>query len=189
LCRFDEFIPGIAVAMLKNFHRPAWERLMAHGGALSALGAGAVATMLTLAHFFYDIRGYGWGFFMTTFGYSLVALSFSLLVAAALSPAARVLQWRIPGAGRMALWSYAIYLSHKSLAVWLGHQLAPLDMPDAAQLAIITLACVAMGGLLHKLVEAPFMALRDRLVPSNFADDARPASSASVAAAVEAVSP
>jgi hypothetical protein len=118
LCRFDEFIPGIAVAMLKNFHRPTWERLMAHGRALGLVGAAAVATMLILAHFFYDIRGYGWGFFMTAFGYSLVALSFALLVAAALSPAAKVLQWRIPGADRIALWSYSIYLSHKPLAVF-----------------------------------------------------------------------
>ena len=175
LCRFDEFIPGIAVAMLKNFHRPAWERLMAHGGVLSALGAAAVATMLTLAHFFYDIPDYGWGFFMTTFGYSLVALSFALLVAAALSPTARVLQWRIPGAGRIALWSYAIYLSHKPLATFLGHELEPLALSNASQLAIITAACIATGALLHKLVEAPFMALRDRLVPSNFDDDAQPA--------------
>ncbi len=174
LCRFDEFIPGIAVAMLKNFHRPGWERLMAHGGVLSALGAAAVATMLTLAHFFYDIRGYGWGFFMTTFGYSLVAMSFALLVAAAMSPAARILQWRIPGAGRIALWSYAIYLSHKPLAMFLGRQLEPLGMSGTAQLAISTVACVAVGGLLHKLVEAPFMALRDRLVPSNFHDARAP---------------
>ncbi|MFL6697710.1 MAG: acyltransferase family protein [Vitreoscilla sp.] len=175
LCRFDEFVPGIAVAMLKNFHRPTWEQLMARGGLLSTLGAMAVATMLTLAHFFYDIRGYGWGFFMTTFGYSLVALSFSLLVAAALSPTARVLQWRIPGAGHIAMWSYAIYLSHKPLAMFLGRQLAPLEISSAAQVAIITLACIAVGGLLHKLVEAPFMALRDRLVPSNFRDGTQPA--------------
>jgi len=186
LCRFDEFIPGIAVAMLKNFHRPTWERLMAHGGVLSALGAAAVAAMLALAHFFYDIPAYGWGFFMTTFGYSLVALSFSLLVAAALSPTARVLQWRIPGAGRIALWSYAIYLSHKPLAMFLGHQLDPLAISAASRLAIITAACVAMGASLHKLVEAPFMALRDRLVPSNFGEAARPARRP---AAVEAVSP
>jgi peptidoglycan/LPS O-acetylase OafA/YrhL len=161
--------------MLKNFHRPAWERLMARGGVLSALGAAAVATMLTLAHFFYDIPDYGWGFFMTTFGYSLVALSFALLVAAALSPTARVLQWRIPGAGRIALWSYAIYLSHKPLATFLGHELEPLALSNASQLAIITAACIATGALLHRLVEAPFMALRDRLVPSNFDDDAQPA--------------
>src|SRR5471032_2514130 len=57
LCRFDEFIPGIAVAMLKNFHRSTWERLMARGGLLSLAGAVAVGTMLTLMSFFYDIRG------------------------------------------------------------------------------------------------------------------------------------
>jgi peptidoglycan/LPS O-acetylase OafA/YrhL len=185
LCRFDEFIPGIAVAMLKNFHRPTWDRLMARGGVLSLVGIVAVATMLTLAHFFYDIRGYGWGFFMTTFGYSLVALSFALLVAAALSPAARLMRWRIPGAGRVALWSYAIYLSHKPLAMFLGRQLEVMAVSDAAKLALITLACIVVGALLHKLVEAPFMALRDRLVPSNFAGDARPAA---LPPAVEAVS-
>ena len=175
LCRFDEFIPGVAVAMLKNFHRPAWDRLMARGGWLGAIGALATAAMLTLAYFFYDIPNYGWGFFMTAFGYSLIALSFSILVAAALSPTARVLRWHIPGADKLALWSYSTYLSHKPLAWFIAQQLKPLGVSDGARLAIITLACIAMGGLLYKLVEAPFMAWRDRLVPSNFRDGARPA--------------
>ena len=174
LCRFDEFIPGIAVAMLKNFHRPAWDLLMARGGLLTALGAAAVSTMLASAYLFYD-NGRGWGFFMTAFGYSLIAMAFAILVAAALSPAARVLRWRIPGADRLALWSYSIYLSHKPLAYFIAQQLKPLGVSDGARLAIIAVACIAMGGLLYKLVEAPFMALRDRLVPSNFDDDAQPA--------------
>ena len=89
-----------------------------------------------------------------------------------------MLRWRIPGADRLALWSYSIYLSHKPLAMFLAQQLKPLGLPDGARLAIIAAACVAMGGLLYKLVEAPFMALRDRLVPSNFRDDARPARAA-----------
>ncbi len=168
LCRFDEFIPGVAIAMLKNFHRPTWDRLMARGGLLSAVGAVAVAAMLTLQHLYYYVDGQGWGFAMTTFGYSLNAWAFALMVAATLSPNARVLCWRIPGTPQLALWSYSIYLSHKSLAMFLGHQLKPLGMSDSARLAIIALACVAVGGLLYKLVEAPFMALRDRLVPSNF---------------------
>ena len=45
-------------------------------------------------------------------------------------------------------------------------------MSDGVRLAAIGVACIAMGGLLYRLVEAPFMALRDRRVPSNFADDA-----------------
>jgi peptidoglycan/LPS O-acetylase OafA/YrhL len=170
LCRFDEFIPGVAVAMLKNFHRPTWDRLMARGGLLSGVGAVAVVGMLTLACLYYQIDGYGWGFFMTGFGYSLIALAFAILVAAALSPTARVLQWRIPGAGKLALWSYSTYLSHKPLAYFLAQQLKPLGVSDGALLAIVTIACVATGGLLYTLVEAPFMALRDRWVPTNFRD-------------------
>jgi len=172
LCRFDEFIPGVAVAMLKNFHRPTWDRLMARGGLLTAIGAVAVGVMMTLAYRIYLIPGYGWGFFMTAFGYSLIACAFAILVMAALSPAARVLRWRIPGAQSLALWSYSTYLSHKPLAYFLGKRLEPLGVSDDVRLAIITLACIAVGGLLYKLVEAPFMALRDRLVPSNFGDGA-----------------
>ena len=81
-----------------------------------------------------------------------------------------MLRWRIPGARHLALWSYSTYLSHKPLAHFLAQRLEPLGVSDGARLAIITLACVAAGGLLYKLVEAPFMALRDRLVPTNFQD-------------------
>ena len=172
LCRFDEFIPGVAIAMLKNFHRPTWDRLMARGGLLSAVGIAAAGAMLALEHFYYYIDGQGWSFPMTAFGYSLNAGAFALLTAAALSPGARVMRWRIPGAEQLALWSYSIYLSHKPLAMFIAHQLKPLGVPDGVRLAIIAIACVAVGGLLYRLVEAPFMALRDRLVPSNFRDAA-----------------
>ena len=186
LCRFDEFIPGVAVAMLRNFHRPLWDRLMARGGRLEAIGAVAVVAMMTLALHDYYVDGVGWGFFMTAFGYSLIALAFALLVAAALSPQARVLRRHVPGARPLALWSYATYLSHKPLAYFLAQQLKPPGVSDGARLAIVALACVAAGGLLYKLVEAPFMALRDRLVPSNFDDAAR---SAALPAAAGAVTP
>ena len=166
-CRFDEFIPGVGVAMLRNFHRPTWDRLMRRGALLSAMGAVAVVAMLTLAYRDYYAGG-EWGFFMTTFGYSLLAMAFAVLVAAALSPSARVLGWRIPGADRLALWSYSTYLSHKPLAYFLSRRLEPLGVSDGARLAIIAVACIAMGALLYRLVESPFMALRDRVVPSNF---------------------
>ena len=146
----------------------------------------AVVAILTAARLYYDIDGVGWGFFMTGFGYSLIALAYAVLVAAALSPSARALRWRIPGVDKLALWSYSTYLSHKPLAYFIARQLEPLGVSDGVRLAIVTLACVAMGGLLYTLVEAPFMAWRDRLVPTNFDDDAPPAA---VRVGVEAVSP
>jgi peptidoglycan/LPS O-acetylase OafA/YrhL len=169
-CRIDEFLPGIAVAMLKNFHRPLWERLIRHGHTLLALGAAATTAVLygALCHYFID--GYGYGFFMSGFGYTLIALAFALLVVAALSPDAWLHRIRLPGAPSLALWSYAIYLSHKPLSVIMQKQLGDIgitaDQPLA--IAVIAIACLAGGWLLYRLVETPFMRLRDRLYPSSF---------------------
>jgi peptidoglycan/LPS O-acetylase OafA/YrhL len=148
---------------------------MARGTLLGAVGAAAVVAMLTLTYHFYAIDGAGWGLFMTGFGYSLDAMAFALLVAAALSPQARALRWRIPGTRALALWSYSTYLSHKPLAYVIAQQFRQRGWPDDGRLPAIALACIAMGGLLYVLVEAPFMAWRDRLVPTNFRDALQPA--------------
>jgi peptidoglycan/LPS O-acetylase OafA/YrhL len=178
LCRFDEFIPGIAVAMLKNFHRDAWKAVMARGNAVLVGGIVASAAMLVVADHNW-ISSYGYPFFMTTFGYSLLALSFSLLVVAALSPATVLHRLRIPGVEKVALWSYSIYLSHRPVANVISHWMAPRGFSDVAMFALIATACLLVGGLLYTLVEQPFMRWRDRLVPSNFvarANDSEPVS-------------
>jgi peptidoglycan/LPS O-acetylase OafA/YrhL len=168
LCRFDEFLPGVAVAMLKNFHRPLWERITRHGQRVLGLGAAATAAMLYLLDRFYEIRGYGYGFAMTAFGYSLMAIAFAVLVVAALSPGSWLHRQRIPGAYPIALWSYSIYLTHKALFSIVTSYLAPWELPRAAMFVIVTLVCIAAGALLYRFVEAPFMALRARRFPTNF---------------------
>jgi peptidoglycan/LPS O-acetylase OafA/YrhL len=67
LCRFDEFLPGVAVAMLKNFHADAWARWMQRGQARFAWGTIAVLAALFCVDNFYEIADYGYGFFMTAF--------------------------------------------------------------------------------------------------------------------------
>ncbi len=169
LCRFDEFLPGVAVAMLKNLHAPTWARITRHGQAVLALGVAATAGMWTLMNHFYYVDGEGYGFFMTAFGYSLMAMAFALLVVAALSPGSWLHRMRSPGAYSLAVWSYAIYLSHKAIAHVVQVQAAPWALSPWALLALVTLACGVGGVLLHKGVEMPFMALRGRWFPSNFA--------------------
>ncbi len=168
LCRFGELLPGVAIAALKNFHPALWQRTTRHGQATLALGLLATGVMFWLAYKYYYIDDYGYGFFMTVFGYQLVALAFGLLVVSALSPDSWLHRLRIPGAHHVALWSYSIYLTHKSLGVMLQRALQPYALPSWALVALVAAASVAVGGLLYRLVEAPFMALRDRLVPSNF---------------------
>jgi peptidoglycan/LPS O-acetylase OafA/YrhL len=170
VCRFDEFLPGIAVAMLKNFHRPAWERITRHGQSILAIGTVAVGTMLYCEYQFYYIEGHGYPFFMTAAGYSLNAMAFALLVVAALSPRSWLARIRIPGAYHIALWSYSIYLSHKAVQIVLARELQAFELPSIALACIIAVTSVLVGALLYWLIESPFMALRDRWVPSNFTE-------------------
>jgi len=170
LCRFDEFLPGIAVAMVKNFHQPLWQGITRHGQRWLLIGVAAVAVQFYCVTQYYEIEGHGYGFFMTAVGYSLNAMAFALLVIAALSPNSWLARIRIPGAYHIALWSYSTYLSHKSVQIVLARTLKPFNLPSPALACIILIAALLVGSLLYYLVEAPFMALRDRWVPSNFAD-------------------
>lgn len=173
-CRFDEFLPGIAVALLKSFHPEAWRKILRRGQMLLLAGAAATALMFYLAINYYMIKGYGYGYFMTGFGYSLLALAFAVLVTAALSPASYLHRWRIPGAAQLAAWSYAIYLVHKPLAMIAHKMLRGAGLDALAEATLIIVLSIAGGWLLYLLVETPFMKLRDARYPHNYADgDAR----------------
>ena len=126
--------------------------------------------MLYCEYQFHYIEGRGYPFFMTAAGYSLNAMAFALLVVAALSPGSWLARIRIPGAYHVALWSYSIYLSHKAVQMVLERELRAFELPSIALACIIAVTSVLVGSLLYWLVESPFMALRDRWVPSNFAE-------------------
>jgi peptidoglycan/LPS O-acetylase OafA/YrhL len=163
LCRFDELLAGVALAVLKHHHGAAWTRLMGQGRLL--LAAGCVTGALALRWFLTD----HYGLWPTVFGYPLLALGCALLILAALAPDSPLHRRRVPGAGSLALWSYAIYLVHKQVGILAARPLGeagygpghPLTI--AAALALSVLA----GWLLYRLVETPFMRLRARYVPDN----------------------
>jgi peptidoglycan/LPS O-acetylase OafA/YrhL len=163
LCRFDELLAGVALALLKHAHGAAWARLMAHGRLL--LAAGCAASALALRWFLAD----HYGLWTTVFGFPLLALGCALLILAALAPNSPLHRTRVPGAGSLALWSYAIYLIHKQVCILAARPLAragygpehPLTIAVALSLSLLA------GWLLFRLVETPFMRLRARWVPGN----------------------
>ena len=68
----------------------------------------------------------------------------------------------IPGAGALAAASYSLYLSHKAVYHWVGTLPITADLkPFMFPIAI--LAALAVGAVLYRLVERPFLDLRDRL--------------------------
>ncbi|MDB5933015.1 MAG: acyltransferase [Massilia sp.] len=168
-CRFDELVAGVALALLKNYHADAWRRLTAHGDV--ALACGAALTALTFRLFLAD----HYGFAMTVVGYPLLALGFALLIVAALSQRSLLRATRIPGAGRLAVWSYAIYLTHKQVCILAAEPLAArgFEADSLVAIGVSLVLSVLSGWLLYRLVETPFMALRDRYLPSNLRRSAR----------------
>jgi peptidoglycan/LPS O-acetylase OafA/YrhL len=166
LCRFDELVAGVALALLKNHHGGAWSKLTSRGN--WALGAGAAVAGSALYLFAEDHYGYG----MTVFGYPLLALGCTLLLIAALSPGSLLERTRIPGFGKVALWSYAIYLTHKQIFLLLKPELAGHGISAASWtgIAIMTAVSIPLGWLLYAAVETPFMLLRDRYFPAKRAE-------------------
>ena len=170
-CRLDELVAGVALALMKNHHPDAWARVTGHGN--RTLAAGLMMTGLTF-WLFLDDR---YGFAATVFGFPLLAIGFGLLILAALSQRCWLRDLRIPGAGRLAVWSYAIYLMHRGAsAVAIGPlQKLGYGPQTGVAMALVLGLSVLSGWLLYRLVETPFMALRERYVPSNLARATSPA--------------
>jgi peptidoglycan/LPS O-acetylase OafA/YrhL len=160
-CRFDELLAGVALALLKHGHGAAWARLMGMGKWL--LGAGAIVCALALRCFLAD----HYGLWTTVFGFPLLALGCSLLILAALAPESPLHRIRVPGAASLALWSYAVYLVHKQVSILTGQATGAAGYGPGHPLTIAAAlaASVLAGWLLYRLVETPFMRLRECYFP------------------------
>lgn len=165
LTRFDELLPGVAIALLKNFHPATYAKVLRRGNLLLILGLASVSAIF----YVYYHYPYGTSLLVTSVGYSLLALSFAILVLAALSPNSILHRIRIPGAASLALWSYAIYLIHKPLFQVLKAPLTEygIDINGWLGVAIIMAVSIFCGWALYFFVETPFMKLRARFYPSN----------------------
>jgi peptidoglycan/LPS O-acetylase OafA/YrhL len=164
-CRFDELVAGVAIAMARNYHGGLWKRMTAHGNLTFAMGMASTALTFCL------LLEYHYSFAMTVLGYPMLALSFSLLIVAALSDRSVLRNMRVPGAASIALWSYAIYLTHKQVSLIASNELKQYGYGPDDLLVVLGMVALSVisGWLLYTCVESPFMRLRDRFVPSNAA--------------------
>lgn len=163
--RFDELLPGVAIAMLKNFHASTYSKLVQRGNLLFIAGLLTAGAMLYLFSNYFGTAAYGFGFCMTAFGYPLLATSFAILTLSALSKNSVLHRIRVPGAARIALWSYAIYLAHKPIFKLSISPLADMgiDTDSISGIGIIIAAGILGGWVLFQMVETPFMMLRARI--------------------------
>ncbi|SDF31112.1 Peptidoglycan/LPS O-acetylase OafA/YrhL, contains acyltransferase and SGNH-hydrolase domains [Massilia sp. PDC64] len=168
-CRADELLPGVAIALLRNFHPHAFARLLRHANGLCAAGVAASVGSLTCIHLDWPAT-----LVTSTFGFSLLAISFALLTCAALSPACILNRIDLPGASQLALWSYAVYLVHKPVFMALRPHIERLhiDANAPATVAVVMGAGIAGGWVLYRCVETPFMRLRARWTTAHTVENA-----------------
>ena len=168
-CRADELLPGVAIALLRNFHPRAFARLLRHANALCAAGLALSIGILTCIRLDWPAT-----LVTSTFGFSLLAIGFALLTCAALSPACILNRLDIPGASRLALWSYAVYLVHKPVFMALRPHLERLHVDAGAPVTVIAVmgAGIAGGWVLYRCVETPFMRLRARWTTAHTVENA-----------------
>jgi peptidoglycan/LPS O-acetylase OafA/YrhL len=182
LCRLDELVAGVALALIRNHHPRLW-RGMTGGRARGypALAAGLALVLSACAWFLAD----RYALAVNLFGFPMLGLGFALLIVSALSEGALLRMVPVPGAQALALWSYAIYLTHKQIGILAAGPLERAGLPLdgwAAIMAVMGMSLLA-GWLLYRCVELPFMALRERRFPVAKAGDQVSITTASRAAA------
>lgn len=158
-CRLDGITLGVGLAALPHFHPKLWLRVVTAGNRLLA----AAALSFTAAVLVLWQR---YSFLCCTLGFTLLSLSFALLVAAALSERSALFDLHIPGVAAVATLSYSLYLTHSlalEAAAALARQLT-LSLQSLPGLALVAAVLAVFSALLYRVVERPALALRARVL-------------------------
>lgn len=156
--RLDGLLAGVVAAMIQIYRPGWWQRLTASPDLLFVCG---VTGVWASAVFFGDQLAQ---LLPTLFGYPLLALSATAMIAAASTRRAFVGRFAFPGARALATGAYSLYLTHKmvfhvvemSAHDW-PQRLRPLQLVAGLVAALVVAAC------LYWAVERPFLKLRERL--------------------------
>jgi peptidoglycan/LPS O-acetylase OafA/YrhL len=163
-CRLDGLLFGVLLAALKAFKPDQWRRYMDPRWAL-VVGLAAIALAVSIFHYpaTPGLRGPALTLLGATFGYPLLSLGCACLLAASLEWERAFGNWRVPGAGTIAILSYSIYLTHKLVTHGIASAFGEEVMTGASGFVIYFVGSIALGALLWVAVERPFLLLRDRL--------------------------
>lgn len=167
--RIDSISAGVLIAYFYSFYQKAFfDFLRAHFFLLLLLSACMILPV------FYFARN---SMFVNTIGYTLLASGFGIIVAIAACytdwvqriSKNSVLSWLMWLMLKIGTCSYAIYLSHFLFGAIVVNKIRIYGFVGSSHflLVFIYLAfCVLLGILLTKIIEKPFLRIRDRFYPS-----------------------
>jgi peptidoglycan/LPS O-acetylase OafA/YrhL len=157
--RLDGLLTGISIAAVFQF-RPALKvRLQQYGNVFIA----SAIVILTAAYFACENET---SLAATVVGFPLVSLGYGVLVLGAVSNNSVLYRYRSGITTRMAVLSYAVYLTHKMVIhctqQWLSAWHIEKESNAVFFLCIVT--CLLAGYVMNWLVEKPFLKIRDRVL-------------------------
>lgn len=169
--RMDALAAGAAMACLLRMPEFA-DRFIQRANAVTI---GTVALLLIGA---LATRAYSYGTFGTnSYGYSILAVGFAVIVAlAAIQPRGPFsIAWRllsIPPMRMIGRYSYAMYVFHLPLHIFIGtkalHLLAPQPSSAVAltYMLCLVVATFALAALSYRFIESRFLAMKKYFVPA-----------------------
>jgi len=155
--RLDDLLGGVALAAARSYHTRVWAWIERNANAVCV--AGLVLTGLCMWMFNGPQR---FALSANVFGYPVLALAMTALVAAAASARGALAGMSMPGAQWLAATSYSFYLTHKMVYGQLHGRFASWADGRGLWSVLIYIAAVfAVGAALHYLVERPCLRLRE----------------------------
>ncbi|GAB1596656.1 acyltransferase family protein [Lysobacter claricitrinus] len=155
-CRLDGLLFGVLLAAVRTWRPSWWTAIEARNGAIASTGFACLVLAVLITH----ERD---GLLASVAGFPLVSFAMALLVAAGASSRSWISRLTPPGAGWIAAASYSLYLTHKAVFAVVDDAL-PEDVHGLARFAVIGAGAVAVGALLHYVVERPGLRMRRRLL-------------------------
>ncbi|HUA81748.1 MAG TPA: acyltransferase [Dyella sp.] len=155
--RLDDLLGGIALAAARSYRTRGWIWIERHANTVTL--AGLLLTGLCMWMFDGQQR---FGLTANVFGYPLLAMAMTALVAGAATERGALASLRVPGVGWLAAASYSLYLSHKMVYGQLHGRFAPwVEGRGIWTVLIYITAVLAAGAALHYLVERPCLRWRE----------------------------
>jgi peptidoglycan/LPS O-acetylase OafA/YrhL len=154
--RLDDLLGGVALAATRSYGTRGWMWVERHANAVAVTG------LLLAVSCMWCFDGRRLSFAANVFGYPILAVAMTSLVAAAASESGALAKVRVPGAAWFAAVSYSLYLTHKMVYGQLHVRFAPWIDGHGVWTAFIYIAAIlAVGAALHYTVERPFLRLRE----------------------------